>query len=80
MNKREYLKLEEKKNTLLQMLNDKPDGKIHRSTLSTEEIFIFNRLVKDGYVIKTKSDNKNPTVVFSITNSGIQILNKNNVW
>jgi predicted transcriptional regulator len=47
---------------------------IYRKFMTTDEITICNKLVKDGMLYKGKPDEKNATIAFYITSKGSKLL------
>lgn len=54
---------------ILTEIENSPSG-IYRKFMTTDEIKICNKLVKDDILYKGKPDEKNATIAFYITNKG----------
>lgn len=61
-------------NKILTEIERSPSG-IYRKFMTTDEIKICNKLVKDGILYKGKPDEKNATIAFFITVKGMNLLN-----
>jgi predicted transcriptional regulator len=49
---------------------------VYRKFMSSGEIKICNKLVKDGFLYKSKPDEKGATIAFFITDEGRDLLEK----
>jgi predicted transcriptional regulator len=60
---------------ILEEIENSKSG-VYRKFMSTEEIELCNKLVKDDMLYKGKPDEKNATIAFYITPKGIEWLDK----
>jgi ribosomal protein S8 len=64
---------------IIKILNEIENSSwVYRKFMSSDEIKICNKLVKDGFIYKAKPDEKNATIAFFITVEGqLWLENKN---